>query len=383
MSETLDLTCALISRRSVTPEDAGCMELIAERLTPAGFRLERLDFGDTRNLYLRHGDASPLLVFLGHTDVVPSGPESDWQSPPFVPTVRDGVLYGRGAADMKSGVAAMVTALRRFVTRHPQHPGSCAILMTSDEEGAATHGIVKVMETFEARGEKIDWCLIGEPSSFDHLGDVIRVGRRGSLCGTLTVHGVQGHVAYPDKAENPIHRFASALAELTSEVWDEGNALFPPTSFQVSNIHAGTGAENVIPGRLEVAFNFRFSTATTEQAIRQRVHALLDRHGLRYDLAWRLSGAPFLTTGTRLIEATQAAVRKVSGQPARPDTGGGTSDGRFVAPTGAEVVELGPLNESIHKVDERIPVADIEVLADIYEDILEQLLGSTLPTHGR
>lgn len=383
MSETLDLTCALISRRSVTPDDAGCMELIAERLVPAGFRLERLDFGDTQNLYLRHGDTPPLLVFLGHTDVVPSGPESDWQSPPFTPTFRDGCLYGRGAADMKSGVAAMVTALRRFAERCPDHPGSCALLLTSDEEGAATHGVVKVMETFAARGETIDWCLIGEPSSFDRLGDVIRVGRRGSLCGVLTVHGVQGHVAYPDKADNPIHRFAAALAELTAEVWDEGNDFFPPTSFQVSNIHAGTGAENVIPGHLEVAFNFRFSTAITEQAIRQRVHAILDRHGLRYDLAWRLSGAPFLTTQTRLIEATQAAVRKVTGQAARPDTGGGTSDGRFVAPTGAEVVELGPLNESIHKVDERIPVADIEVLADIYEEVLEQLLGSAHHIHGR
>jgi succinyl-diaminopimelate desuccinylase len=273
--------------------------------------------------------------------------------------------------------------VRRFVERCPDHPGSCALLLTSDEEGAATEGVVKVMETFAARGETIDWCLIGEPSSFDRLGDVIRVGRRGSLCGVLTVHGVQGHVAYPEKADNPIHRFAAALAELTAEVWDEGNAFFPPTSFQVSNIHAGTGAENVIPGQLEVAFNFRFSTAITEQAIRQRVHAVLDRHGLRYDLAWRLSGAPFLNTQTRLIEATQAAVRKVTGQPARPDTGGGTSDGRFVAPTGAEVVELGPLNESIHKVDERIPVADIEVLADIYEELLEQLLGSAHHIHGR
>ncbi len=378
MSETLDLTCEFIRRPSVTPADAGCMELIAERLLPHGFTLEQLDFGNTRNLFMRRGQAAPLLVFLGHTDVVPPGPEADWQFPPFEPTLKDGLLYGRGAADMKSGVAAMVTALERFAARHPDHLGSAAILMTSDEEGAATDGVVKVIETFQARGDRIDWCVIGEPSSFDRLGDVIRVGRRGSLCGVLTVHGIQGHVAYPDKADNPIHRFAPALAELAAEVWDEGNAFFPPTSFQVSNIKSGTGAENVIPGRLEVSFNFRFSTALTEDDIKRRVHAILDRHGVRYDLAWRLSGAPFLTTGQTLIEATQAALVSVVGQRARPDTGGGTSDGRFVAPTGAEVVELGPLNGSIHKIDEHVPVADIEVLSDIYEQILVNLLA---PAH--
>lgn len=381
MNEALALACELIRRRSVTPDDAGCMEVIAERLAPVGFRLERLDFGDTQNLYMRHGESAPSLVFLGHTDVVPSGPESDWKSPPFVPTVDDGILYGRGAADMKSGVAAMVTALRRFAARRPSHLGSAAILLTSDEEGEGTRGVVKVMETFAARGEKFDWCLVGEPSSFDRLGDVIRVGRRGSLCGVLTVHGVQGHVAYPDQADNPIHRFAPALAELKAEVWDEGNEFFPPTSFQVSNIHAGTGAENVIPGRLEVSFNFRFSTALTEEAIRRRVHDLLDRHGLRYDLAWRLSGAPFLTTRTELIDAAQAALLKVTGRRARPDTGGGTSDGRFVAPTGAQVIELGPLNGSIHKIDEHVPVADIGILAAIYEEILERLLGSEHRNH--
>lgn len=381
MNEALELACELIRRRSVTPDDAGCMEVIAERLAPAGFRLERLDFGDTQNLYMRHGESAPSLVFLGHTDVVPSGPESDWRSPPFVPTVDDGILYGRGAADMKSGVAAMVTALRRFAARRPSHLGSAAILLTSDEEGEGTRGVVKVMETFAARGEKFDWCLVGEPSSFDRLGDVIRVGRRGSLCGVLTVHGAQGHVAYPDQADNPIHRFAPALAELKAEVWDEGNEFFPPTSFQVSNIHAGTGAENVIPGRLEVSFNFRFSTALTEEAIRRRVHDLLDRHGLRYDLAWRLSGAPFLTTRTELIDAAQAALLKVTGRRARPDTGGGTSDGRFVAPTGAQVIELGPLNGSIHKIDEHVPVADIGILAAIYEEILERLLGSEHRNH--
>ena len=376
MNDTLDLTCELIRRRSVTPDDAGCMELIAERLLPMGFRLEHLDFGDTRNLYMRHGTKAPLLVLLGHTDVVPSGPEAKWQSPPFEPTLRNGLLYGRGAADMKSGVAAMVTALQRFVRNHPEHRGSVAILMTSDEEGAATNGVVKVIDTLTARGEKIDWCLIGEPSSFDRLGDVIRVGRRGSLCGVLVVQGVQGHVAYPDKADNPIHRAAPALAELTAEVWDQGNEFFPPTSFQISNIQAGTGAENIIPGSLEVSFNFRFSTAVTEAELKERVHAILDRHGLRYDLSWRLSGAPFLTNGRELIEATQAALRDILGREARPDTGGGTSDGRFVAPTGAQVVELGPLNGTIHKIDECIPVEDIDRLSTVYERILINLLAS-------
>lgn len=376
MNDTLDLTCELIRRRSVTPDDAGCMELITERLLPLGFTLEHLDFGDTRNLYMRHGTEAPLLVLMGHTDVVPSGPEAKWQSPPFEPTLRAGLLYGRGAADMKSGVAAMVTALQRFIRNHPGHRGSVAILMTSDEEGAATDGVVKVIDTLTARGEKIDWCLIGEPSSFDQLGDVIRVGRRGSLCGVLVVQGVQGHVAYPDKADNPIHRAAPALAELTAEVWDQGNEFFPPTSFQISNIQAGTGAENIIPGSLEVSFNFRFSTAVTEAELKERVHAIFDRHGLRYDLTWRLSGAPFLTTGRELIEATQAAVREILGREARPDTGGGTSDGRFVAPTGAQVVELGPLNGTIHKIDECIPVEDIDVLSTVYERILINLLAS-------
>lgn len=374
MSDTVDLACQLIRRRSVTPDDAGCMDLLIERLQPLGFNLERLDFGATRNLYLRHGQAAPLLVFLGHTDVVPAGPEQAWSHPPYEPTLHDGRLYGRGAADMKSAVAAMTTALQRFVTRHPGHRGSVALLMTSDEEGDARDGVVRVVEVLAARGEKIDWCVIGEPSSSERLGDVIRVGRRGSLCGTLSVHGVQGHVAYPDQADNPIHRFAPALAELASEVWDEGNAFFPPTSFQVSNIQAGTGAENVIPGGLEMSFNFRFSTALSEAAIRQRVEAILDRHTLRYTLAWRLSGAPFLTTGSELIEATQAALVQVTGRPARPDTGGGTSDGRFIAPTGAQVVELGLLNGSIHKIDEYTPVGDIDTLSDIYELILANLL---------
>ncbi|MGZ8217061.1 succinyl-diaminopimelate desuccinylase, partial [Methylomagnum sp.] len=351
MTDTFDLICELIRRRSVTPDDAGCMELIAARLEPFGFRCERLDFADTQNLWLRRGEAKPLLVFLGHTDVVPSGPENDWLFPPFEPTVRDGLLYGRGAADMKSGIAAMVTALERFAARHPAHQGSVALLLTSDEEGASTHGVVKVVEAFEARGDKMDWCVVGEPSSFDRLGDVIRVGRRGSLCGVLTVLGVQGHVAYPEKADNPIHRAAPALAELAAEVWDQGNEFFPPTSFQMSNIQAGTGAENVIPGRLTVLFNFRYSTAIAEAELKRRTHAILDQHGLRYELAWRLSGAPFLTTRPELIEACQAAIETVVGMRAKPDTGGGTSDGRFIAPTGTQVVEIGPLNGTIHKVN--------------------------------
>jgi succinyl-diaminopimelate desuccinylase len=313
---------------------------------------------------------------LGHTDVVPSGPEDDWKHPPFEATIENDLLYGRGAADMKSGVAAMVTALARFVEKHPTHHGSVAILMTSDEEGAAHDGVVKVVEAFKARHEKIDWCVIGEPSSFDTLGDVIRVGRRGSLNGVLKVQGIQGHVAYPEKAENPIHRLAPALSELAQESWDQGNEFFPPTSFQVSNLHSGTGAENVIPGRLEMLFNFRFSTAVTEDELKQRVSAILDRHGLRYEINWRLSGAPFLTTGTQLIEATQTALEAIVGQRARPDTGGGTSDGRFIAPTGAEVVELGPLNGSIHKINEHTPVKDIPLLSRIYERIIENLFLS-------
>jgi len=375
MSDTLNLTLELMRRVSVTPDDAGCMDLVVARLEPLGFHAEWLNFGNTRNLWLRRGTAAPLLAFLGHTDVVPSGPLEDWVSPPFAPEIRDGVLYGRGAADMKSGVAAMVTALERFVAAHSGHKGSVAVLLTSDEEGAATDGVVKVVEVLEARGEKIDWCLIGEPSSFEQLGDVIRVGRRGSLCGELRVFGVQGHVAYPDRANNPIHRFAPALAELAATVWDHGNDYFPATSFQVSNLRAGTGAENVIPGRLEAQFNFRFSTATTAEELKQRVRTVLDRHGLEYELSWRLSGVPFLTEGGALVEAVQRAVTQVIGSPPRPDTGGGTSDGRFIAPTGAQVVELGPLNGTIHKVNECIPAADIERLSSLYQAVLTELLG--------
>ena len=375
MSETLALTQELIRCRSVTPNDAGCMDLIAARLEPLGFKTEWFNFGETKNSWLRRGTNPPLFVFLGHTDVVPSGPAEDWVSPPFEPSIRDGVLYGRGAADMKSGVAAMVTALESFIPEHSNHKGSIAVLLTSDEEGDGKDGVDRLIEVFKSRVEVIDWCLVGEPSSFDRLGDTIRVGRRGSLCAILRVLGVQGHVAYPNKADNPIHRFAPALAELTAEVWDQGNAFFPPTSFQVSNIHAGTGADNVIPGQLEVLFNFRFGSVSTADSLKSRTHAILDQHGLNYELDWRLSGLPFLTTQTEFVEAVQAALVEVIGQRARADTGGGTSDGRFIAPTGAQVVELGPLNGSIHKIDEHVPVEDLATLSKIYRQVLVNLLA--------
>ena len=374
MSATLELLKDLIRRPSVTPLDEGCQDVLAQRLTPLGFKDERLHFADTQNIWLRRGNAKPLFVFLGHTDVVPPGPLEKWDTPPFEPTLRDGKLYGRGAADMKGGIAAFITAVERFVANHPNHNGSIAVLSTSDEEGIATNGVVKVVEVLEARNEKIDWCLVGEPSSNKLIGDVIRVGRRGSLNGKLTVKGIQGHVAYPELAENPIHRFAPALKELTEEVWDQGNQNFPPTSLQVSNIHSGTGAENIIPGDVEVQFNLRFSTELDERIIKQRTHAILDKHGLTYDISWRLSGNPFLTTGVELINAAHAAIETITGYGPKDDTGGGTSDGRFIAPTGAQVVELGPLNESIHKVNEHIDVNDLELLSSIYERILVNLL---------
>lgn len=374
MSATLELLKDLIRRPSVTPKDEGCQDVLADRLKPLGFNEERLDFADTQNLWLRKGTAKPLFVFLGHTDVVPTGPLDAWLSPPFESTLRDGKLYGRGAADMKGGIAAFVTSVERFVAKHPNHHGSIAIMMTSDEEGIATNGVVKVVEVLEVRNEKIDWCLVGEPSSDKRIGDVIRVGRRGSLCAKLTVQGIQGHVAYPELADNPIHTFAPALKELTEEIWDKGNSNFPPTSLQISNIHAGTGAENIIPGNLEVQFNLRFSTELNEQIIKQRIHAILDKHGLKYDIQWRLSGNPFLTTGVELINAAHAAILTVTGYETKDDTGGGTSDGRFIAPTGAQVIELGPLNESIHKINENIDVTELEILSAIYERILVNLL---------
>ncbi|WP_026602289.1 succinyl-diaminopimelate desuccinylase [Methylomonas sp. 11b] len=375
MSETLSLLEALIRRESVTPNDAGCQDLLAQRLTKLGFTDERLNFADTQNLWLRKGQQAPLFVFLGHTDVVPTGPLAAWDSQPFEPTIRDGKLYGRGAADMKGGIAAFVTAIERFVAEYPEHKGSIAIMMTSDEEGIATHGVVKVVEVLEQRGEKIDWCLVGEPSSDKKIGDVIRVGRRGSLCAKLTVLGIQGHVAYPELAENPIHTFAPALKELTEEVWDHGNQFFPPTRLQVSNINGGTGAENIIPGQVEVQFNLRFCTELDEATIKSRTQAILDKHGFKYDLQWRLSGNPFLTSQGELIDATHAAIESVCGFQTLDDTGGGTSDGRFIAPTGAQVIELGPLNASIHKVNEHIGLDELEVLSRIYQQILVNLLA--------
>ncbi|MCF7970382.1 MAG: succinyl-diaminopimelate desuccinylase [Methylococcaceae bacterium] len=374
MSETLDLLKDLISRASVTPEDAGCQDLLTQRLEKIGFKAEQLDFNDTKNLWLKRGEAKPLFVFLGHTDVVPTGPLERWDSPPFEPTIRNGRLYGRGAADMKGGIACFVTAVERFIAQYPEHNGAIAVMMTSDEEGPATNGVVKVVEVLEQRNEKIDWCLVGEPSSDKKIADVIRVGRRGSLCAKLDVKGIQGHVAYPEIASNPIHSFAPALKALTDEVWDKGNAFFPPTSLQVSNINSGTGAENIIPGELELQFNLRFCTELDEATIKQRVHSLFDQFDFDYDISWRLSGNPFLTEGGALIEATHAAVKKITGYDTLDDTGGGTSDGRFIAPTGAEVIELGPLNESIHKINENVGIEDLEVLTKIYEQILIELL---------
>lgn len=375
MSTTLDLLIDLIARESVTPIDAGCQDVIADRLVPLGFIEERLDFADTQNIWLKRGNASPLFVFLGHTDVVPTGPLTSWLSPPFTPTIRDGKLYGRGSADMKGGIAAFITAVERFLADHPDHKGSIAVMLTSDEEGIATNGVVKVVEVLEARNEKIDWCLVGEPSSDKKIGDVIRVGRRGSLCASLTVVGIQGHVAYPDLAKNPIHAVAPALKELTDEVWDRGNQFFPPTSLQVSNIHAGTGAENIIPGHVDILFNLRFCTELDEQTIKQRTQAILDKYGFDYDIQWRLSGNPFLTEKGTLIDAAHAAIKTVTGYETRDDTGGGTSDGRFIAPTGAEVIELGHLNESIHKFNEHVGLDDLEVLSKIYEHLLINLLA--------
>jgi succinyl-diaminopimelate desuccinylase len=377
VSDVLELTRDLIGRRSMTPEDAGCQALISGRLVAAGFAVEQLRYGEVDNLWATHGSEGPTLVFLGHTDVVPSGPEDAWASPPFDPVLRDGRLYGRGAADMKGSVAAMTVALERFVAAHPQHPGRLALLLTSDEEGPTNlDGVRRVAETFRARGERIDWCVVGEPSSRQVLGDLIRVGRRGSLSGTLTVRGVQGHVAYPEKASNPIHAFAPALAELAATRWDEGNADFPPTSFQVSNLNAGTGATNVIPGTLVAQINFRYATASTAADLRARTEAVLDRHGLDWRLEWNLSGEPFLSpAGGRLREAVRAVCRELCGVEPEQSTGGGTSDGRFIAPLGAEVVELGPVNATIHKVDECVAVADLERLPALYLAVCERLLA--------
>ncbi len=377
MSDSPVLTLArdLISRPSVTPEDAGCQQMMADYLSRLGFSIEPMVFNDTTNLWARRGSEGPLFCFAGHTDVVPPGPLDKWDSPPFEPTIRDGLLYGRGAADMKGSLAAMLVAVERFVTAHPDHQGSIAFLITSDEEGPFINGTPKVVETLEARNEKITWCLVGEPSSTRLLGDVVKNGRRGSITGDLLVKGIQGHVAYPHLGRNPIHDAAPALAELAATVWDQGNAFFPPTSFQIPNISAGTGASNVIPGELQVQFNFRFSTELTAEQIKERVRAILDRHGLEYDLTWTLSGHPFLTSTGDLVEATVAAIEEVQGFRPELSTSGGTSDGRFIAPTGAQVIELGPLNATIHKLNECVKVADLDTLADVYTAILRRLLG--------
>lgn len=377
MSDSPVLTLArdLISRPSVTPEDAGCQQMMADYLKRLGFTIEPMVFHDTTNLWARRGNEGPLFCFAGHTDVVPPGPLDKWDSPPFEPTIRDGFLYGRGAADMKGSLAAMLVAVERFVTSNPEHQGSIAFLITSDEEGPFINGTPKVVETLEARNEKITWCLVGEPSSTRVLGDVVKNGRRGSITGDLLVKGIQGHVAYPHLGRNPIHDAAPALAELAATVWDQGNAFFPPTSFQIPNISAGTGASNVIPGELKVQFNFRFSTELTAEQIKERVQAILDRHGLEYDLTWTLSGHPFLTSAGDLVEATVAAIEEVQGFSPELSTSGGTSDGRFIAPTGAQVIELGPLNATIHKLNECVKVADLDTLADVYTAILRRLLA--------
>lgn len=371
---TLELAKALIKCQSITPNDAGCQDIILKKLIPLGFHIEKMMFAEVENLWARRGTDGPLVVFAGHTDVVPTGPINNWTSPPFEPTERDGFLFGRGAADMKSGVAAMVIAAENFIRKHPDFAGSIAFLITSDEEGLSINGTRKVIEVLENRNEKIDYCIIGEASSEKILGDQIRVGRRGSLSGKLIIFGKQGHVAFPHLAENPIHAAAKALHELTSQKWDDGNEFFPPTTFQISNLHSGTGAGNVVPGTLEMLFNFRFSTAITVEKIQQRVTAILEKHSLNFDLQWDLSGLPFLTKKGKLIAATQQAIKEVADLDVSLSTGGGTSDGRFIAPTGAEVVELGPINASVHQVNENVRIEDLEILTKIYEVILEKLL---------
>ncbi|MCG2634148.1 MAG: succinyl-diaminopimelate desuccinylase [Gammaproteobacteria bacterium] len=368
------LARALIEQPSITPDDRQCQAMMQARLTPLGFAVERLQYGEVSNFFARRGQHGPLIVFAGHTDVVPTGPESEWHSPPFSAEIRDGMLYGRGSADMKGSLAAMIVACEHFLKKHPEPAGSIGFLITSDEEGPATDGTVRVMAHLAETGQKIDYCLVGEPSSQSRLGDRVRIGRRGSLSARLTVKGIQGHVAYPDQIINPIHRFAPALTELVSTTWDSGNAHFPATSFQVSNIQAGTGATNVVPGSLQADFNFRYSTELDESAIQQRVEAVLAQHELEFDIEWHPSGKPFLTRGGTLIEAVRESIREIQGFGPELSTGGGTSDGRFIAPYGTEVVELGPLNASIHKINERTPVADLPRLAEIYQCILEKLL---------
>lgn len=374
MSSTLDLTQDLIARNSVTPADSGCQEVMCRRLAALGFTIEPLRYGNVDNFWAKRGDGGPVLCFAGHTDVVPTGPLEEWRTNPFVPTIRDGVLYGRGAADMKSGLAAMVTATEEFVARHPKHNGSIAFLITSDEEGPSVDGTKRVVETLNARRERIDFCVVGEPSSEKAIGDTIKIGRRGSLSGRLTVHGVQGHVAYPQMAENPVHTLAPALAELTARTWDQGNEFFQPTTFQISNLNAGTGAPNVIPGELKARFNLRYSPVQSLEDLKTTVEDILRKHGVRYSLEWYVSGEPFYTPPGPLSAATVSAVKTVTGLTPKLSTGGGTSDGRFIAPMGAQVVEIGVTNATIHKVNECVRVEEIDVLHSIYAGVLEELL---------
>ena len=374
MNEVIALAQALIQRESVTPEDAGCQQMMNERLEAIGFNIESLFFTDTLNTWARKGDQSPHFCFAGHTDVVPTGPAKNWQHPPFSGLVENGLLHGRGAADMKGSLAAMIVATERFVTKYPNHKGSISFLITSDEEGPFINGTTRVIDTLESRGEKIDMCLVGEPSSRDVLGDVVKNGRRGSLTGFLKVKGIQGHVAYPHLAQNPIHLATEALTELSQAQWDKGNDFFPATSFQISNINGGTGAGNVIPGELDVQFNFRFSTEVTHQQLQQRVIDILQKHNLNYELNWIVNGLPFITEHGPLVDATVNAIESVTGLATNLETTGGTSDGRFIAQTGAKVIELGPRNATIHKVDECVSTDDLIKLTDIYEQILEQLL---------
>ena len=375
MTDVLELTRALIACPSVTPADAGCQALMTARLAASGFSIETLQFGSVTNLWARRGDARPVLCFAGHTDVVPTGPLEEWRSDPFTPVIRDGVLYGRGAADMKSGLAAMVTATEEFVAAHPDHRGSIAFLITSDEEGPSVDGTKRVVEALKARGETIDWCIVGEPSSGQSVGDTIKIGRRGSLSGRLTVHGVQGHVAYPQLAENPVHTLAPALAELTARTWDAGDAFFQPTTFQISNLNAGTGAPNVIPGELKARFNLRYSPVQTIEALKKTVEDILVRHGVRHTIEWYVSGEPFYTPPGELSQAAVEAITAVTGAAPQLSTGGGTSDGRFIAPLGAQVVELGVTNATIHKVNECVRVEEIGLLHRMYRGVLERLLA--------
>lgn len=372
---TIELATKLIERVSITPNDAGCQQFLASRLEQSGFKASHLKLEDVDNLWMTHGNGDPVLCFLGHTDVVPPGPEEEWDSDPFIPEIRDGYLYGRGAADMKGSVAAMVTAFERFIELNPDHQGTLALLLTSDEEGKAINGTGKVVEYLTSKEISLRWCIVGEPSSLETIGDIIKNGRRGSLTGHLTAIGVQGHVAYPESATNPIHEVMPMLSELCSTIWDNGNAHYPPTTFQISNINAGTGADNVIPGSARVQFNFRHSTEVSEQQLIDKVEAMIDKQGVQYKIDWLPSSKPFLTTGGELLTTVKEVICGITGAPPEVTTAGGTSDGRFVAPTGAEIVELGPVNQTIHKVNEHVKVVDLDILSTMYEKVICALLA--------